>query len=476
MFEKYTLEYITTTKENLYFDKKSAKLAPKDIVKPIIAFANASGGVLAIGVDDDGTLSGFPPHLSKAPEEYEKAIFTECVPPPNVTFKQLSFRDNDPSAFILLIHIAPAIHQIIRTKNEQVYLRMADSSNTLTHSQITQLEYDKGQRCFEDKEVLDSSIDDLDSSILVEYKNIMNVSHKSDIEVLDARGFIKNGHLTNAAILLFGKNPTKFLPHARVRFIRYDGKIAQTGERINIIKEQTFEQAIPRLIPEVSTFIKSQLREFQYLADDGKFKMIPEYPEFAWFEGVVNAVTHRDYTFSGDHIRIKMFDDRLEISSPGKLPHIVTLKNMKNTRYSRNPRIARILTEFSWVKEMNEGVNRIYDEMNSFFLKAPTYSEPNSNSVQLVLENSITSRYLRASDQLTSFCTSEVWESLSNTEHRVLLYLYSTRKITTKEAAKLIDRSIITARQVLKDLQNKNLLKLVSISTNDPNQYYTFKN
>ncbi len=106
--------------------------------------------------------------------------------------------------------------------------------------------------------------------------------------------------------------------------------------------------------------MKTQLREFQYLDENGEFKIIPEYPEFAWFEGIINAVTHRNYSLYGDHIRIKMFDDRLEIESPGKLPNIVTIKNIKHERFSRNPRLARTLTEFGWVREMNEGVKRIY--------------------------------------------------------------------------------------------------------------------
>lgn len=62
-------------------------------------------------------------------------------------------------------------------------------------------------------------------------------------------------------------------------------------------------------------FIRTQLREFQYLDDNGQFQILPEYPEFAWFEGVVNAVTHRDYSVYGDHIRVLMFDSRLEIHS-----------------------------------------------------------------------------------------------------------------------------------------------------------------
>ena len=77
----------------------------------------------------------------------------------------------------------------------------------------------------------------------------------------------------------------------------------------------------------------------------------------------------RDYAYRGDYVRVSVFDDRLEIVSPGALPNIVTLDNMMTTRYSRNPRIARTLVEFGWVRELNEGVPRIYSEMQSMLLK-----------------------------------------------------------------------------------------------------------
>lgn len=86
-------------------------------------------------------------------------------------------------------------------------------------------------------------------------------------------------------------------------------------------------------------------------------------------------------------MRASVFDDRLEIVSPGALPNVVTLDNMMTTRYSRNPRIARTLVEFGWVRELNEGVPRIYSEMQSMLLKDPTYSEPGGAKVQLTLEN-----------------------------------------------------------------------------------------
>lgn len=126
---------------------------------------------------------------------------------------------------------------------------------------------------------------------------------------------------------------------------------------------------------------------------------MPEYPEFAWFEGIVNALTHRNYSIRKEHIKVLIFDDRFEILSPGLLPNIVTIENILNQRYSRNPRIAKVLCEFGWVKEMNEGVKRIYSEREKPFLKKPQCFEPNNN-VLLVLENNILNRNMRTVDKI----------------------------------------------------------------------------
>lgn len=474
------IESYVKSKEGLYYDRKSARIKPDDIVRHIIAFANANGGILAIGIEDDNSLTGFNSFPSKpnakvySPDDYKDIIFKECIPYPPIAFKTLQFGKNE-NDFLFLIFVDSSSNEVIRKKStSDVYLRMGDQSQRLTHEQITQLEYDKGQRYFEDQIIQEATYDDLDEAIIQKYKDKMEiVSDRSLNDLLVARGLIQKNKITNAAILLFGKNPTQFLPNARVRFLRYDGKKSLTGERINVIKEKTFDDAIPNLIIKVTDFVRSQLREFQMLDKDGQFKVIPEYPEFAWFEGIVNAVLHRDYRVRGDHIRISMYDDRLEIFSPGKLPNTVTLETMKCRRFSRNPRIARILTEFGWVKELNEGVNRIYDEMQRFFLNEPKYSEPNNLSVQLVLENSITSRHLRAKDKLESAFSETIWDSLSSQERNILQYLYLKGKTSTKDASDYLRLSTVTTRKILKNLALKNLIIWHGVSNNDPNQYYT---
>ena len=208
--------------------------------------------------------------------------------------------------------------------------------------------------------------------------------------------------------------------------------------------------------------------------ETGKFIVVPEYPEFAWLEGIVNAVTHREYAFQGSYIMIAMYNDRLEITSPGKLPNIVTLQNIKETRYSRNPRIARVLTEFGWVRELNEGVKRIYEDMKMFFLDEPQYSEPN-NSVKLILKNNIVMRKLRQSDKLESSIGEEIWTNLDNVDKKIVLYVANRGKASRKELEEETGKSATTVNKRIKKLIEKDLLIRIG-DKNDPKQYLELKN
>lgn len=168
------------------------------------------------------------------------------------------------------------------------------------------------------------------------------------------------------------------------------------------------------------------------------------------------------------HIRVMMHNDRLEIRSPGTLPNMVTLENMRYTHWSRNPIIARTLVEFGWVRELNEGVQRIYDEMAEMLLREPTYSEPNGVSVRLVLENSITSRMLRRGDSMASDLGEDVYRSLDEYELAALQYVYGRGRVTAKELAEYLGRSVKVSRPALKSLVEKKILDWHGNSTHDP--------
>jgi ATP-dependent DNA helicase RecG len=144
-----------------------------------------------------------------------------------------------------------------------------------------------------------------------------------------------------------------------------------------------------------------------------------------------------------------------------------------HTRYSRNPKIARVLSEFGWVKEMNEGVKRIYSEMQSMFLKDPIYSEP-GHQVLLMLENNILNRQVRITDSLKKRLTPDFFSKLNEDEKTILQYLQMNGRITPKQAMNITGRkSMTTVTKRLKKLESRALIVWHGSNTYDPTQYYT---
>lgn len=467
----------STLKENQYFDRKSAHKDDREIAKHISAFANAAGGKLVVGIEDNGEVTGFRRNGARDIENFERAALATCTPTPIVHRERISVvNSSGEDDLVLVLDIEPSTsHSVARMSDGDVFLRQNDKSVKLNREQVIALEFDKGQRIFEDELVKDSSIDDVDHEVLDRYKEILG-TEVSDEQVLRSRRFMRDGKLTVAGALLFAQDPSVMMPQARVRILRYDGVKMETGERLNITKERCFCGPLPKVIQGAYELISSMLREFQFLGPDGKFQTVPEYPEFAWFEGLVNAVTHRDYSFRGDYIRISMFDDRMEIISPGALPNIVTLDNMRTTRYSRNPRIARTLVEFGWVRELNEGVQRIYTEMQNSLLGDPVYSEPGKTKVQLTLENNIVARTVRRSEALEDKMSSEAIASLSEYELAAIRLAFANGKVTARELAAHIGRDRRTANRVLSKLiEDGGLLEWHGSSPTDPRQFYKIR-
>ena len=205
---------------------------------------------------------------------------------------------------------------------------------------------------------------------VAEYTRLVGYS-KSPLEYLrENNGFVttnKQGEedVSTACILLFGKNPQKFFPRARTRFIRYEGVDEKVGAEMNVIKDVTFEGTILNQVKKTIEFIETQVREHTFLGQHGQFVTRRDYPEFVIQEMTVNSVCHRAYSIKGTEIQIKMFDDRLVFESPGKLPGMVKPTNIRNTHFSRNPKIAAFLKAYHYVKEYGEGVDRIYRELEA---------------------------------------------------------------------------------------------------------------
>ena len=473
-----TLDYIQKEHENKWFDVKSVLVRPADLSPLISAFANAEGGTIVIGVNDKTrAIEGISGCSKEKISDFISAAKDCCKPMPKCKEEFLEVKNQKgEDDRLLLLHIDTCPEQVIRTSSDSTFLRIGDKTKELKGEDLRNLEYSKGFRNYEEECTMDATMDDLDQGLLRIYQTILHAEKDSFEQILSARGLIRNikgeKRLTNAAVLLFAKNIQQFYPNCRVRFIRYDGTYPKTGTNMNITKDVSIELPILKIIDKAKEFIGSQLRQFVALdSRTGKFNEVPEYPEFAWQEGIVNAITHREYALAGGYIKVSMYDDRLEIESPGKLPNIVTIENIRETRYSRNPRIARVLNDFGWVRELNEGVKRIYEDMKMFFLDEPVYSEPDQ-SVLLILKNNFVVRNLRRQDRIMEFVGEDQWWKLEELDRRILVYMSNNKTVNRLSLEKHTGKSGRTINERLKRMVKQKLIKRNG-SIHDPKLTYS---
>ena len=365
-----TIQEITTRKEDQTFDCKSIQIDPKALAVPIVAMANADGGMLAIGVSDKTrTLEGVDQYTEKL-NELLRVPFDFCNPSIPVTCSYLPCKDKDGNENHILLMEIPASMYLHTNQADEAFMRVGDKSRKLSFDERVQLMYDKGERFYEDTTAYGATVDDIDLDAVAEYARLVGYS-KTPLEYMrENNGFVttnKQGEedVSTACILLFGKNPQKFFPRARTRFIRYEGVDEKVGAEMNVIKDVTFEGTILNQVRKTIDFIETQVREHTFLGQHGQFVTRRDYPEFVIQEMTVNSVCHRAYSIKGTEIQIKMFDDRLVFESPGKLPGMVKPTNIRNTHFSRNPKISAFLKAYHYVKEYGEGVDRIYRELEA---------------------------------------------------------------------------------------------------------------
>ena len=373
-----TIEEIRTGKEGQTFDLKSIQIEPKALAIPIVAMANADGGMLAIGISDKTRkIEGVNQHTEKL-NELLRVPFDFCNPSVPVTCRYMDCIDNDGNPNRILIMDIPASQFLHTNQADEAYVRVGDKSRKLTFDERMQLMYDKGERFYEDTAVYGATIDDIDMNAVAEYAKLVGYG-KSPLEYLrENNGFVttnKKGEedVSVACILLFGKNPQKFFPRSRTRFIRYEGVDEKVGAEMNVIKDVIFEGTILNQVKKTIEFVETQVREHTFLGQHAQFVTKRDYPEFVIQEMTVNACCHRAYNIKGTEIQIKMFDDRLVFESPGKLPGQVKPNNIRHTHFSRNPKIAAFLKAYHFVKEFGEGFDRICREQEANGAQAPSF-------------------------------------------------------------------------------------------------------
>lgn len=470
-----TKEYLQTQKENQYFERKGfgeKDCKPSKIAEELIGMLNADGGVLIFGMSDSGEFQDV--RVLANLDEYRKIVFDFIAPPCNILLEEIEIDEK----LIFIFHIEQDLERIFcRKDNEKIYLRVADTNRELDREQVKKLEYDKNIRRFEEEVIPEFDLDDLDNDLLSQYQKRLN--YQGDIfDLLYKRHLLQkkeNSYLfKKSAVLLFAKDPEKYIPSASVRYIRYEGVDAQTGENHNVVKDERFENNIPKLIETIYNFIKISLKDYFFLdIEKGKFVKVPEYPEVAWLEGVVNALCHRSYNVQGNAVYIKHFDNRIEISNSGPLPAQVTVENIKTERFARNPRIARVLEDLGYVRQLNEGVARIYESMEKSMLSVPEYKVKNGN-VYLTLKNKISKHNKVIPTDIINQIEQQ-WEHYNDTQRKIILFLCLDNQLTLNDIIQKVQATEKTIRKYLNYFIDKKIIERHSEKQRDSNAVYSFK-
>jgi ATP-dependent DNA helicase RecG len=472
-----TSDYIQTKNENQYFERKGLgekDTKPTKLAEEIIGMLNADGGVLVFGISDTGEFQDLNTISEKTLNQYRTLCIDYIHPACNVVLEEITVNNQ----LIFLYHVEQDHERLYARKdNDQVFLRVLDTNRKLDRTGIKKLEYDKTIRQFEEEYVTHFEQTDLNTELLNDYKLKLNYEGNA-LDLLCKRYLAKNDGeqyvLKNSAVLLFAKDPEKYIPSASLRYIRYEGEDALSGSDFNVVKDQRFENNIPKLLEQIIVFLNATFRDYYFFdLTEGKFKKVPEYPEDAWLEGLVNALCHRSYNVQGSSIYIKHFDDRLEISNSGPLPAQVTIANIKTERFARNPRIARVLEDMGYVRQLNEGVSRIYASMEKSMLSLPEYKETNG-TVYLILRNKISQHSKTIHDSIINKIESD-WINYNQTQQNILAYLLANNGATKDTLAEYCNTHKNTIARNLNTLLQENIIERNSEKQRDSDARYTFK-
>lgn len=414
---KQDIIQMSIRQEGHFFDRKAKEIEGKKTQKIAVAFANSDGGDFIVGIKDN---KDEPDETKRwngdSTQEYFNKVFQNLMEiKPSIPYTPTFLFNPFDKTFGLQITVEKS-EKVHYTADNTVYLRVSAQSMPLKDPQrIQELSFAKGESSYEEIIYKAALAEDIFESR--EIKRFLNdYSPQSD-----AIDFTVNQNLVDrntyepriSGLLLFNDNPVTLLPRkCGIKITRYD-----TGEKIperEHLKEQiSIEGCLYEQIHKASEAISGLMSNVKIWTPKG-LDIVNYPPETIW-EILVNAVIHRDYSISDD-TQVHIYNNRIEVISPGKLPGYVNVENILDARYSRNAKIVRTLNRYKNPpnKDMGEGLNTAFQKMEEWRLKKPQILVE-GNYVKVIIAHS----------------------PLATPEEAVLEFLSKNQKIKNRQAREL---------------------------------------
>lgn len=422
------------------------KVKATDLTPVIAAMAMTEGGLVVLGVSNDRRLQGSP--LSQ--ETLDRVMKAAHACGVDVQLREISVG----RAKLTLVAVPEVRGRIVTTPDGRLLRRVGSDSQPLVGDGLARFVQDRQHHAAEDEAIPIADLLDFDLKLL--NRALAGDARSAVRRAQIPRALVDLGLaipeppptdpvITTAAALLFARDPRVYVPGASVQVVRRAGVGPGHGPTR---ARQELTGPIPKLVDEVLAFVGGHTGRHEAVVGRHR-EVLPEYPEAVLREAILNALAHRDYGLAGATVDMTVWDDRIEVRSPGSLPGHITLQNIRQEHYSRNRRIMRVLKLIGLVEEYGEGVDRMFREMEARLMEPPAFTATPSSVTVTLYNRSL----LSVEDQAWLGLLGHL--DLTPAERRVLVVARKEGAVTRRRVRELmpeLDAEALLAGAVAKGL------------------------
>lgn len=444
------IEKLIKEGESQSFEFKQSLGLKEEIGETVSAFSNTNDGVILIGISDSGEVIGLELG-DKTLEDLANYIRINTDPEifPQIETHRIGDKD------IIEIRIKESKEKPVFFKNH-AFKRVGRTNQEISAGEIRKLAREERRMLSFDEEICkDASLKDIDEEKVKEFLKTASYERRLELdtkisasEALERLGLAREEKLTNAAVLLFGKNPQKIFPQAKIKCGRFKGI-----KPLEFIDMKVFAGNIIGQRENAIEFVKEHIKMEAKIVGIERVERW-EYPLEAIREAITNAICHRDYGIKSD-AQTRIFDDRIEIWGCGPLPEPLTTEDLKREHKSilRNPLIGKSFFLIKFIEEWGTGTNRIIEWCKEYNLPEPLFEEV-AGSLVVTLRKKPGEEFLRE-------------KGLNERQIKAVIYVIEKQTITNKEYQELFTVSKRTATSDLSDLVNKEIFKKIGKGKRD---------
>ena len=354
------LKDILNQGENSSVEFKESVVRPEAMAREMVAFANSKGGVIVIGVADDGTVKGIGERTNL--EEWAMNIARTSVSPAlNISSEFISI----DGLLVNVISVPKGSDKPYQT-GDKYLIRIGSTNRVATQAELMRLFQVSGVFHYDTVPVAGTTIHDLNLSALDAYFASYGIEFSREDE-LARRNLLVNtdvladtGEPTIGGMLMFGVNPGRYLSQSGIMFAHFNGNTPSD----ELIDRQVIGGTLPLQVDTALAVVKNNLLQPSHIEGLKRIDTGTIPPDMVFRELIVNACVHRNYAISGSQIRIFMFDDRIECNSPGRLPNTVTIEKLRSgVSYTANPVLVKFMDNLRYMDRIGRGFPMIYREM-----------------------------------------------------------------------------------------------------------------